>query len=165
MLGFALIPVSSGHSRDSMIAFSSDRDSPGDQDIFVMMADGSQPRNLTNNPTSYDSVPDWSPDGNKIAFISDRKEKWNSEIYVMDADGGNPIRLTREPETARRLVGLPMGRKLPFIRSAMGTLKFMSWTLMVAIPSGLPENLDGTSFLAGLRMGRKLPFVLIAMGT
>ena len=93
ILGFALISVNQAQSLDSMIAFSSDRDSPGNQDIFAMMADGSQPRNLTNNPTSWDYIPDWSPDGSKIAFTSERDR--NSEIYVIDADGGNPINLTQ----------------------------------------------------------------------
>ena len=100
-MGFVLMSANPAQSIDSFIAFSSDRDSPGDQDIFVMMADGSQPRNLTNNPTSYDSVPDWSPDGTKIAFCSDRNGNiaidGNLEIYVMDADGDNPTNLTQNP--------------------------------------------------------------------
>ena len=121
MLGFALIPVSSGHSRDSMIAFSSDRDSPGDQDIFVMMVDGTQPRNLTNNPTASGFI---SPTGHRMGrknciFSHDRDG--NLEIYVMDADGKNPVRLTKEPAETVRRAGLQMGGKLPLSRSVMGT--------------------------------------------
>ena len=118
ILGFALISVNQVQSLDSMIAFSSDRDSPGNQDIFAMMADGSQPRNLTNNPTSWDYIPDWSPDGSKIAFTSERDR--NSEIYVIDADGKNPVRLTREPETDAAPRWSPDGRKIAFYSSRDG---------------------------------------------
>ena len=56
------------------------------RDIYVMNADGSDIRRLTNNPAG-DFEPTWSPDGTKIGFTSDRD--WNLEIYVMDADGSN----------------------------------------------------------------------------
>ena len=112
MLGFALMWVNQAHSRDSMIAFSSDRDSPGDQDIFVMMADGSQPRNLTNNRTSSDSNPSWSPDGTKIAFESHHDD--SSDVYVIHADGKNLIQLTRTPESDGQPSWSPDGRKIAF---------------------------------------------------
>jgi Tol biopolymer transport system component/putative hemolysin len=78
------------------IAFSSNRGgrSAGQayaMDIFVMNADGSDPRNLTDGATS-DTSPEWSPDGSHIAFQSDRDG--NPEIYVMAADGSNPRNLT-----------------------------------------------------------------------
>ncbi|MHC4335208.1 MAG: TolB family protein [Planctomycetota bacterium] len=64
------------------IAFVSERD--GNSEIYVMNADGSAQKNLTNNPAS-DEAPNWSPDGKMIAFASFRDG--NYEIYVMNADG------------------------------------------------------------------------------
>jgi dipeptidyl aminopeptidase/acylaminoacyl peptidase len=71
------------------IAFTSDRD--GNDEIYVMNADGSSQTNLTNHP-ARDTFPAWSPDGSKIAFVSDRDG--NAEIYVMNADGTSQTRLT-----------------------------------------------------------------------
>jgi dipeptidyl aminopeptidase/acylaminoacyl peptidase len=72
------------------IAFASDRD--GNPEIYVMAADGSHLRNLTQNSAS-DLWPVWSPDGSQIAFMSNRDGNW--EVYVMDADGSNPRNLTQ----------------------------------------------------------------------
>jgi hypothetical protein len=44
--------------------FQSDRDRDGGADIgdiFVMNADGSEPTNITQNPLSSDTSPDWQP--------------------------------------------------------------------------------------------------------
>ena len=65
-----------------LIAFVSDRD--GNQEIYVMNADGSGLTSLTNNAAD-DYDPAWSPDGRQIAFYSDRDGNW--EIYLMNADG------------------------------------------------------------------------------
>ena len=56
-----------------------------------MNADGTNPVNLTNNPTT-DREPSWSPDGGKIAFGSFRGG--SDAIWVMNADGTNPVQLT-----------------------------------------------------------------------
>ena len=65
-----------------------------DEEIFDMGPDGSQQRNLTNNPAE-DFSPAYSPDGRRIAFGSFRA--WDpaaggiplnsGELYVMNADG------------------------------------------------------------------------------
>ncbi len=54
-----------------MIAFCSDRD--GDPDLYVMNADGSGLRQLTN-ALGYDGGPFTSPDGKWVIFRSDRKK-------------------------------------------------------------------------------------------
>jgi len=85
------------------IAFRSDRD--GNQEIYVMGTDGSNPVRLTNNVAS-DAFPAWSPDGSKIVFVSTRDG--NEEIYVMDADGSNPVRLTNNTAQDRHPVWSPV---------------------------------------------------------
>jgi Tol biopolymer transport system component len=73
------------------IAFYSSRD--GDDEIFVMDADGENQTQLTDNEYT-DAFPDWSPDGTKIVFHSDRPWGISFNIFVMDADGSNPVQLT-----------------------------------------------------------------------
>jgi TolB protein len=53
-------------------------------EVFVANANGTEARNLTNDP-AFDGWPAWSPDGSKIAFASNRGR--NYEIYIMNADG------------------------------------------------------------------------------
>ena len=100
--------VSSWSPDGKQIAFTSaellNKDTLANSDIFVMDADGGNPRNLTNHD-ALDQTPDWSPDGRRIAFTSDRNRDWefandvmgNWEIYVMNADGTNPINITNHP--------------------------------------------------------------------
>jgi hypothetical protein len=76
----------------SRIAFES-AESPGDSEILVINADGSNLINLTHNQGIVDSFPTWSPDGTRIAFVSDRDG--NNEIYVMPAPGGQVSGITR----------------------------------------------------------------------
>ena len=79
------------------IAFTSYRDE--NFEIYVMDADGKNPKNLTLH-LDDDTSPAWSPDGTKIAFGSRqvREDILNhSDIFVMKADGTDRINLTRNP--------------------------------------------------------------------
>ena len=60
----------------------------GNDDIFVMNANGSSPTRLTSGP-EYDSDPDWSPNGELIAFSRD------GDIYTMRPDGSDVRQLTQ----------------------------------------------------------------------
>jgi Tol biopolymer transport system component len=78
------------------IAFASDRDD--NYEIYVMNADGSDPRNLTNTSTN-ETGPAWSPDDSQIAFMSGcQLRSWDPEsaceISVMNADGSDQRNLT-----------------------------------------------------------------------
>ena len=93
-----------------LIAYASDQD--GDFDIWVMNADGSDQRKLTDNE-ALDQSPAWSPDGRQIAFISDRDG--TDEVYVMDADGGNVRRLTQTSDASESFPAWsPDGKQISF---------------------------------------------------
>ena len=83
------------------IAFSSNR--TGDNEIYVMNANGTEQTRLTTNPAN-DDFPAWSPDGLKIAFNSYRDG--NTEIYVMNADGTGQTRLTNNPSYDGEVTGV-----------------------------------------------------------
>jgi Tol biopolymer transport system component len=77
----------------------------GTSNIWVMNADGSDPRPLTNLTTANadSGTPIWSPDGSKIAFSSARALNGNDaqntnnifNVWVVNADGSNPVPLTK----------------------------------------------------------------------
>jgi TolB protein len=71
------------------IAFRSNRD--GNDEIYLMNADGSNPRNLTHTG-NWEQKPSWSPDGRAITF-GRGDAGW--EIYSLNADGTNLVNLTQ----------------------------------------------------------------------
>lgn len=82
----------------SQIVFTSDR--TGTWQVWVMNADGSQPKQLTFDAQPKDQVPDWSPDGSKIAYLADThgiadtvSPSWG-DIWVMNADGSDQHPIT-----------------------------------------------------------------------
>jgi Tol biopolymer transport system component len=104
----------------SKIAFISDRDAVGVpiHEIYVMDADGSDPVNLTNNPTASDDSPNWSPDGSKIVFT--RRQNNNSDIFVMNADGSGQKRLTKKAAFDGMPAWSPDGTKIVFTSTRGG---------------------------------------------
>ena len=102
--------------RTAKIAFTSFRD--GNDEIYVMDADGKNQHNLTNHP-SGDYTPAWSPDGRRIAFYSQRLE--GSGLYVMDADGKNQRYLTPVGDpTMPPAAWSPDGKKIAFAWAVEG---------------------------------------------
>jgi TolB protein len=59
--------------------------------VFVMNADGSGKRAVTNSET--DGRLDWSPDGRRLAFI-DLDENLASQVFTIEVDGSNRRQLT-----------------------------------------------------------------------
>jgi Tol biopolymer transport system component/pimeloyl-ACP methyl ester carboxylesterase len=101
-------------SGGGLIAFSSERD--GNPEIYLMNADGSDQRRLTNHPAE-DYWPTWSPasagGGDQIAFASNRDG--NFEIYTMSVDGSNLRRLTFESGHELEPDWSPDGSQIAFV--------------------------------------------------
>jgi len=74
------------------IAFSS---RAGQEDVFVVNNDGSDVRQLTNDP-ERDRVPSWSPDGKLLYFYSVRGTA-NWETWSIRPDGSGLHQITRTP--------------------------------------------------------------------
>ena len=116
LLGRQLTPARAAFPGvNGKIAFTSNRD--GNDEIYVMNADGSNQTRLTNN-TALDDAPAWSPDGTKIAFHSSRDG--NEEIYVMNADGSNQTRLTNNSAFDFEPGWSPDGTQIVFASSRDG---------------------------------------------
>jgi TolB protein len=67
--------------------------------IYVMNADGSDQRRLTNYP-GQDADPEWSPDGRMIAFERSIEPRKIDQVFVITADGGQPAPLTALPSAS-----------------------------------------------------------------
>ncbi len=76
------------------IAYITDRD--GNAEIYVMNADGSNPRRVTNTPAS-EGTPAWTPDGARIVYASNAADGTTGtfHIWIMNADGSGQRQLTQ----------------------------------------------------------------------
>lgn len=96
-------------------------------EVWVMNADGTGERNLTNAP-GFDGWPAWSPDGRRITFASNRSDTF--QVYVMNADGTGVERAVESAVTDVRPQFLPDGSGIVFNREHDGRIEL--W--MVALP-------------------------------
>jgi Tol biopolymer transport system component len=101
----------------------------GNPDIYVINADRSDLRRLTDHP-AFDVAPAGSPDGT-IAFLSDRDDPasgecfpdCNFEIYVMDANGDHLRRLTHTPVGESHIDWSPDGTQIAYMSRVGSTMQ------------------------------------------
>jgi serine/threonine protein kinase/Tol biopolymer transport system component len=129
--------------------------SPAD-DLLLIRPDGSDPRQLTNDP-ARDRTPHWSPDGRRILFASNRSGKY--EAWTIRPDGSGLTRVTNLPDQP---VLYPFwsadGRRIGFTYGARGTA-----LLDLAAPGSPPRVLPrtgGGQILASVDWSRDGRFLL-----
>lgn len=119
-----------------------------DVEIYVMRADGSGKRRLTNDPV-HDATPAWSPDGKRIAFAHTPgvgSEEASGVIVVMDAEGQGRAEITRHRE-ARDLVldsqpaWSPDGSLIAFTRATYTPDGRVRIAVHAVAPTGAGERL------------------------
>ena len=153
------------------IAFNSNRD--GNDEVYVMNADGSNQHNLTNH-SAGDYHPTWSPDGRSITFYSNRDG--NDEIYVMANDGSHLRRLTNDDASDRAPAWSPTGMQIVFYSDRDGNWEIYVMDFDGANPQRLTNHSaddwlptwspDGTQILfCSARDGNLEIYVMNADGT
>ena len=119
----ALVGVGCGGDGEGglRLVFHSDRG--GDDDIYIMEADGSGVRQLTDEP-GRDYEAESSHDGRTLVFVSDRAGEDGDQLYLMDVDGSDVRRLTFSAGAGGRVVDdyphwSPDGRRIAFQRTTI----------------------------------------------
>ncbi len=83
----------------------------GRTDLWLVGADGSAMRRLTEDPAS-DSSPRWSTDGRHLYFLSSRSG--SSQIWRLDPAQGEPEQVSNLPLDVANLIVGPRGAQLAF---------------------------------------------------
>jgi Tol biopolymer transport system component len=89
-------------------------------DIWVMQADGSERRNLSEDLKGNEGVAAFSPDGSRLVFRSARSG--NVDLYTMDRDGANVVQLTNDAARENFPVFSPSGDAIAFSSNRDGTV-------------------------------------------
>jgi Tol biopolymer transport system component len=110
-LGSATDPAWSPDGKE--IAYDYRRPGYQNRELYVMNADGSRIRQLTDLGRTS-ALPAWSPDGRRIAFQSDIR-LGHTEIYTVRANGGGLAQATRSDTDALEPAWSPSGG-LSFVR-------------------------------------------------
>jgi Tol biopolymer transport system component len=88
----------------------------GNADIYVMNADGTGLKQLTDDP-GFEERPAWSPDGRRIAYAY-YPPGWtgpeSASIWIMNADGSRKARLMKDAVRGIHPAWSPDGKRIAF---------------------------------------------------
>jgi hypothetical protein len=126
---------------DGKIVFQSDRD--GNNEIYLMNADGTGVTRLTNN-LADDQRPVFSPDGTKIAFTTDRSG--SHEINIINTHGNSgALNLTNNP------AGEDWARWAPLLACRPGAPRPPGYHVITGTPSNdVLRGTPGRNIIYGL---------------
>ena len=92
-------------------------------DVYVMNADGSNVRQLTNVP-GYDGGTFWSPDGKRIIWRRFSEDGARAEVYTMNADGSGQRKITNIGAMSWAPIFHPSGDYIIFSTNVLGFANF-----------------------------------------
>ena len=97
---------------------------PTHMDLWVMRADGSDKRQVTNDPGAS-FAPYFTPDGKSLIYASNRENPTgrNFDLYVVSVKGGTPEAVTRDPSFDGFPMFSPDGRWLVFASNRGGKVR------------------------------------------
>lgn len=104
------------------------QDPRGANAIWIINADGTNPRDISVHGTGEWRDPDWSPDGARILHMRFLGGVFGEEIFVMDTSGNNPIRLTQDNTQERTPKWSADGAKISWTKLLPGA-KFECWIM------------------------------------
>ena len=127
-------------------------------EIYLMRADGSEIRRLTNVP-GYDGGPFFSPDGRKICWRRFTEDETTAEVWTMNTDGTDQRQITRLGAMSWAPYFHPSGEYLIFTTNKHGFDNFELY-LVSASGQGGPVRVTNTPGFDGLPVfspdGKKL---------
>jgi Tol biopolymer transport system component len=127
-------------------------------EIYIMNADGSNPRRLTRSP-GYDGGPFFSPDGQRILWRRFDEKGVNADVFTMKLDGSDVSRLTDFSAMSWAPYFHPTGEYLIFTANKLGFSNFELF-LVDSIGAREPVRVTHTDGFDGLPVfspdGKKL---------
>jgi PKD repeat protein len=96
-------------------AFVTNRD--GNNEIYVVNADGSNPVNVSSNGAD-DTDPAWSPDGTRLAFTSNRQGDF--DLHILNISDGTVTQITFDSTDDTQPRWSPDGSRLAYTRTSGG---------------------------------------------
>ncbi len=92
-------------------------------DIYIMKADGSEPRRLTSEP-GYDGGPFFSPDGQRIVWRHFEENGVTADVWTMKTDGSDKRRITDFHAMSWAPFYQPSGKYFIFTSNKLGFENF-----------------------------------------
>lgn len=111
-------------------------------EIYLMNADGSNPRRLTSSP-GYDGGPFFSPDGQRIIWRHFDESGVIADVYTMALDGSDARRLTDFQSMSWAPYFHPSGRYVIFASNKLG---FANFELYLVDAEGTREPIRVTTY-------------------